>query len=228
MTRKQWSKLLIAALVLAAVVLLCIRYLVPLSRLLSTDAGRLALYETIHSYGALAPVIYIIMMALQIVIAFIPGGPMELLGGMLFGSLWGILYSAVGVVAGTALVLVLVKRFGRPLVSYFVSDQQMERFSILNHERKLEILVFLLFLLPGIPKDLLTYVVPLTRMNPLHFLFLATIARMPALAASVMVGDQLTKGNYTTAVVICVIAVIVAFAGFLIRERVLKKKGESV
>lgn len=226
MKRNRWIKILLILGVSGVVVFLCLRYVVPMSHLLTTEEGRMQICEKIRGYGALAPLVYIGMMALQIVIAFIPGGPMELLGGMLFGSLLGILYSAIGVVAGTVLVLLLVKRFGKPLVRFFVSDAQMERFSILNDEKKLDVLVFLLFLLPGLPKDLLTYIVPLTKVRSMHFLFLATIARMPALAASVMVGDQLNKGNYMVCAVICAAAAIAAFVGFIIRDSVMKKRGD--
>ncbi len=227
MKQKRWLKVLLALLVIGLVAFLCIRYLLPLSHLLTTEEGRMEIGSAIEEYGIFAPLIFIGMMALQIVIAFIPGGPMELLGGMLFGSVRGILYSALGVLLGMFLVVLLVKCFGKPVVNFFLSEEQLERFSVLRDEKKLEFWVFILFLIPGIPKDLLTYVVPLTKISTVNFLFLATIARMPALVASVLIGDSLTKGNYVLCIIVCAVAAVLAFAGFRLKSVLMEKKGKS-
>ncbi len=152
---------------------------------------------------------------------------MEIVAGMLFGALRGSLYSLVGAFLGTLVVLLLVRRFGRKLVSFFVTDEKMESFQILHHEKRLEVVVFLLYLLPGIPKDLLTYVVPLTRMPAGHFLLIATLARTPALVASVMVGDSFTEGNYVLCAVICLAAVCLLLIGFWMKQRVTGERSEK-
>lgn len=219
-------RFIIAAALLLLTGFLCIQYLIPLSSLLTTEAGRLQIIEKVESYGVFAPIVFTALMALQIVIAFIPGGPLELIAGMLFGGIRGTIYSMIGSVAGTAAVYALVKRFGRPLVHFFVSEEKMQSFSILHDEKKLEFWVFVLFLIPGIPKDLLTYIVPLTSMRPLHFIILANVARFPAIIASVFMGDSLTEGRYWLCIVIAAAAALTAFIGFRLKNSILKKKGD--
>jgi uncharacterized membrane protein YdjX (TVP38/TMEM64 family) len=120
-----------------------------------------------------------------------------------------------------------VKLFGRPLVHFFISEERMKRFSVLQSEEKLEFLVFILFLIPGIPKDLLTYIVPLTKMNGIRFIFISTLARLPALVASVFMGDSLSEGRYWLCIVIAVIAAVGTFAGFQMKHKFENNKEKS-
>lgn len=225
--KRSLLKSALSAAVILLVGFLCIKYLIPLSSLLTTEAGRVQISEKMESYGIFAPLVYTGLMALQIIIAFIPGGPLELIAGMLFGGIRGTIYTMAGAVAGTAAVYFLVKKFGRPLVHFFISEEKMERFSILHDEKKLEFWVFILFLIPGIPKDLLTYFVPLTNMRPMHFIVLANTARFPAVVASVFMGDSLTDGRYWLCIVIAAAAAVMTFIGFCLKNSILKKKGDS-
>lgn len=222
--KKQISKILIAVCVTSVLLFLTIRFLLPLCKLLATENGREEICMKVESYGFWAPFIFILLMATQIVVAFIPGGPLEMIAGMMFGGIWGTVWTVCGVLAGTCLVYLLVKRFGRPLVGYFVSEDKMQHFAILQDEDKLEILVFFLFLIPGIPKDLLTYVVPLTKMPGSRFFLLSTIARFPAIVASVLVGDSLAEQNYRLCILIAVLSVAFIFAGFLIKKHIYRKR----
>lgn len=99
------------------------------------------------------------MQVIQIVVAFIPGGPIPMIGGAVFGMVPGILLSLAGSFLGTAIVYYLVQWIGRPLLNLFVKEEHLERFSFLKNRRKMERIVFLLFLCPGLPKDALTYIV---------------------------------------------------------------------
>ncbi len=226
--RRVRSIIRFALVLLAAGILafFCARYLVPLSRQLVTEEGREEICRIVRSYGIFAPLAYAGLMALQIVIAFIPGGPLELIAGMLFGGITGTLLSMAGAVVGTGLVYLLVKCFGRPLVHFFIPEERIRKFSVLNDEHRLEFWVFVFFLIPDIPKDILTYIVPLTRMRPLHFIVLSSIARFPAIAASVFMGDSISEGRYWLCIVIACICTIAAFIGFRVKTHIMKDKGE--
>ncbi|MBR1529526.1 MAG: TVP38/TMEM64 family protein [Oscillospiraceae bacterium] len=230
MTRKKMKKILKCSLVLFFIVLilfLSVRYFVPLCKMLGTEQGREQLALFIEQAGIFAPLVFVLMMALQIVIAFIPGGPLEITGGFLFGGLLGTVLTAAGAFLGTLLVYTLVRKFGRPLVSLFVSEEKFSQFSVLQNEDKLEFWVFVLFLIPGIPKDLLTYIVPLTKIQCRQFLVLSTIARFPALMASVLVGDSLYDGRYGMCIAIACISAVLAFAGFELKKHIMKEKHDS-
>lgn len=219
---KSVIRIVIVGAVIAAVTVLCI----PFMHLLVSEEGRADICERVRSYGIFAPLVFMLLMALQIVIAFIPGGPLELMGGMLFGSGLGLLVVVTGAFLGTLCVYGLVRCFGKPLVDFFVPEERARGFKILQDEEKLEFWVFLLFLIPGIPKDLLTYLVPLTRMRGRDFLLLSTLARFPSLAASVLVGDSLSEGRYRIAVGICAAAAVLSFIGFRLKNRITKEKSE--
>lgn len=227
MNEKKQKAIRIVLIVLVAAVglFLCIRYAVPLTRLLATEEGREEICGKVRSFGVFAPIVFILLMVLQIVIAFIPGGPLEVIGGMLFGGGFGLLYTVVGALLGTLAVYGLVRAFGRPLVQIFANEEKMQHLRFLQDEEKLEFWVFLLFLIPGIPKDMLTYFVPLTPMKGRQFILLSTLARLPSLAASVLVGDSLADGRYWLCIVICVIAAIAGFAGYRLKAHLAKKKG---
>ena len=103
----------------------------------------------------------------------------------------------------------------------------MKKFRFLQDEKKLEFWVFFLFLIPGIPKDMLTYIIPLTPMQGKQFILLATLARLPALAASVLVGDSLAEGRYRMCVIICAVIAVLVFAGYQLKNRIMKDKGDK-
>ena len=222
----KWVRWGCIAVVLVLLAIACRNWLIPLSMQLATEEGRALICEKVQSFGVFAPLVYLLLMALQVIIAFIPGGPLELIGGMLFGTWLGLAVTVAGAFLGTLTVYALVHRFGKPLVDVFVNEKTAEKLKFLQNEEKLEIAVFLLFLIPGIPKDLLTYLVPLTRMRGRDFIVLSTLARFPSLAASVMVGDSISDGNYWLTIAICAVAAVLSFIGFQFKKRITKEKSE--
>lgn len=220
-------KWILILLLIAMGIFLCIRYFMPICRLLGTEQGRDQLAEWIEHAGFFAPLVFVLLMAFQIVIAVIPGGPLEITAGILFGGWLGTLLTVVGAFLGTLLVYLLVKRFGRALVHLVISEEKIKTYSVLEDEDKLEFWVFILFLIPGIPKDLLTYIVPLTKIQGRQFLVLSTLARFPALTASVLMGSSLSKGRYGLCILIACIGTIAVFAGFRVKKHILKEHHES-
>ena len=220
-------KWLLLILLSAAGIFLCVRYFLPMCRLLGTEQGRAQLAELIRRAGIFAPLVFILLMALQIVIAVIPGGPLEITAGVLFGGWLGTLLTVAGAFTGTLIVYLLVKKFGRPLVYLFISEEKIQKYAVLENEDKLEFWVFILFLIPGIPKDLLTYIVPLTKIQGRQFLLLSTLARFPALTASVLMGDSLSDGRYGLCIIIACIAAVAVFAGFQLKKHILKENHKS-
>jgi len=219
---KKYVKWGIMILLAGIVIFLCVRYAVPFCQLLGTENGKEIICQHMEQYGIFAPLVFMLLIIVQIVVAFIPGGPLEVIAGMLFGGIKGLLYTSVGVLLGTLLVYTLVKKFGQPIVDFFVSEKDMKHFKLLEDEDKLEFWTFFLFLIPGIPKDLLTYVVPLTKLDGKKFLLISLLARFPSLAASVLVGDSLSDGNIHILVAVCVVAAIAIFIGFQVKNHVTK------
>ncbi len=201
--------------------------LIPSIRKISTPEGRLALKASVDHLGPFAPLLYIALQTVQIVLAFIPGEPVEILGGMLFGSILGCVYALIGVFCGTILVFLLVRKFGKPFVSLFFSEEQMNGHRLLRDERRLESLVFLLFLVPGTPKDLLTYLVPLTKIDGKKYLMIATFARIPSLITSTIVGASLGDGHFLFSLIMFLATAVIGLLGIWLNHRCSEQKKKT-
>lgn len=192
---------------------------IPIIKNLATEEGRLIIKEKVENFGAFAPLLIMLMQVIQVIIAFIPGEPVEILSGLLFGTFWGLLFSVLGILAGSILVYFMVKSFGKPIVNAFVSEEKMHKFKVLDDEKKLELLVFILFLVPGTPKDALAYVVPLTKINPTKYFLLSTIARIPSIVTSSFMGASIGNGNIMMTVIIFLITGAIGIVGILFKNR---------
>lgn len=203
--------------------------MLPVALSLKTEEGRALIEERVNSFGIFTPLAFIVLQFLQVVIAFVPGEPVELMGGVLFGALGGLLLCSIGSLLGTIVVFYAVQRFGKPLVDTFVSEEKLSKFKILNNEKRLEKTVFLLFLLPGTPKDALNYFVPLTKMHPAKFFMLSTLARTPSVITSTMMGASLGEGNWLKSAIVFGVTCLIIGLGFLIKKRleIIRKKTKS-
>ncbi|NLP27025.1 MAG: TVP38/TMEM64 family protein [Clostridiales bacterium] len=218
------NKIRLIAIIIFLVVSVAITILsIPLLTNLRTEEGRLLVKQKVEESGAFAPLVYMFIHMLQVVISFIPGGPIEILGGLLFGTFWGIIFTHLGILSGSIIVYYLVKSFGKPLVYSFVSEEKMNKHKLLNDNKRLEMLTFILFLLPGTPKDALTYVVPLTKINPMKYFVLSTIARAPSIATSVFIGTSIGKGNIMISVIIFVVTGVLGIFGILYNNKMNSK-----
>ena len=218
------NKIRLVAIIVFLVISIAITVLsIPLLSSLRTEEGRLLVKQKVEEFGIFAPLMYMFIHILQVVISFILGEPIEILGGLLFGTFWGLIFTLLGVLAGSIVVYYLVKSFGKPLVYSFVSEEKMSKYKILNDEKRLEMLTFILFLLPGTPKDVLTYIIPLTKINPMKYFMLSTIARIPSIATSVFVGASIGKGNILISIIIFAITGALGIVGILYNNKINKK-----
>ncbi|OGP94220.1 MAG: hypothetical protein A2157_14140 [Deltaproteobacteria bacterium RBG_16_47_11] len=155
------------------------------------------LKKVIKSFGHSAPLAYILLQIIQVVIAPIPGGAIEFLGGYLFGVKAGLIYSMIGLTLGSWLAFSLARIFERIAVEKFVSDQTRKKFDYLvEHEGV--ILSFILFLIPGFPKDALCYILGLTPMHLGIFLIISTLGRIPGTLLAILQGAKAFEHQYYT------------------------------
>jgi uncharacterized membrane protein YdjX (TVP38/TMEM64 family) len=152
------------------------------------------LKEFISSFGVYSPLAFILLQVIQVVIAPIPGGAIEFLGGYLFGVWAGMLYSMIGLMLGSWFAFSMARIFEKIAVQKFVSEQTRKKFDyLIGHEGVL--LSFILFLLPGFPKDALCYILGLTPMHFGIFLFISTIGRIPGTLMATLQGAKVFDTN---------------------------------
>jgi len=206
--------------VLGLLIFASIKYAPVLTRLMSKPEK---FKEFLASYGAVSALIYILLQAAQIVIAVIPGEVVQIAGGYAFGTILGTLYAATGTVLGTLIVFFATRLLGYSLVRTFVPQKKLDRFDFLMNNPKSEIAIFILFLIPGVPKDALTYVAGLTPVKPLRFVLICTIARFPGLWGSAYIGANLQEKNYLVVWILSAVALVLFTTGLLFKDKIIDK-----
>lgn len=219
--KQKLSKLKIFSWVILIIV--CTLFILVLFPLFSAynDPRKLSLY--VESFGIWGALVLLLIQIFQIVIAIIPGEFTEFVSGTLYGTVFGTLICLIGVVAGQALIFMLVKWFGKRFALKMASEKEFKKLRFLNDEKKLEYTIFLLFFIPGTPKDALTYFVPLTKISLERFLFLSTVARIPSIMSSAYAGATFAQGNFIKTVLIYIIIGSVSIAGLIIHNRFFNK-----
>lgn len=129
----------------------------------------------VDGHGLLGMAAYVGMVFLQVVVAVIPGEPLEISGGYAFGALRGSVLCLLGGVLGSVAVFALVRRFGRELVEIFFPREKLEKLKFLQSSPKRDALFWLIFTVPGTPKDLLCYFAGLTDLSWGKWLLLCTV-----------------------------------------------------
>jgi len=179
-----------------------------LVKLYNSLHDRPQLKRLISSFGPYSPLAYILAQILQVVIAPIPGGAVEFLGGYLFGVKAGFIYSMVGLLLGSWAAFAIARVFEKLAVEKIVSPQTMKKFDyLIGHEGV--ILSFLLFLIPGFPKDALCYILGLTPMHTGIFLFIATVGRIPGTLIACLQGGKAFEHQYKTFLVLLGISALI-------------------
>ncbi|OGP88453.1 MAG: hypothetical protein A2156_03225 [Deltaproteobacteria bacterium RBG_16_48_10] len=173
----------------------------------------------ILSFGAYSPVAYILLQVMQVVVAPIPGGAIEFLGGYIFGTKAGFIYSMIGLVFGSWAAFGLAKIFEKWAVEKFVSPQTRKKFDyLIGHEGV--ILSFLLFLIPGFPKDALCYILGLTPMHTGIFLVISTIGRIPGTLMANLQGAKAFDEQYKTFLILLGISTLVLLVFYIYHNEI--------
>jgi len=163
------------------------------------------------------------MVVLQVIVAIIPGEVMEIGAGYAFGAIEGAVLCLVGTAIGSTVVFLLTKKVGIRLVEAFITREKIDSLRFIKNSRNLNLLVFLLFLIPGTPKDVLTYFVGLTRMSLSTFLTITMIARIPSIISSTIAGGAMGDERYTTAVWVIGATMAASVIGVFIYNKISKK-----
>jgi uncharacterized membrane protein YdjX (TVP38/TMEM64 family) len=170
-------------------------------------------------FGPYAPLVFITLQALQVVVAPVPGEATGFLGGMLFGTWLSFIYSTIGLTLGSALAFGLGRWLGLPLVRRLVSDKVYHKFDFLARTGA-ELVTLIFFLIPGFPKDYLCFILGVSPLPFRTFLVLTTFGRMPGTWLLSIQGAKVGGGYYVEFVVFLTVAAVAAFLAYIFREAV--------
>jgi uncharacterized membrane protein YdjX (TVP38/TMEM64 family) len=181
-------------------------------------ANRKAIAQYIRDAGPYGPIVFIILQALQVVAAPIPGEATGILGGYLFGTLPGLIYSTIGLTLGSCLAFGLGRWLGLPFVRRFVRQETYHKFDFLTRARG-ELVVFLLFLIPGFPKDILCFLLGASPLPFGTFFLVSTVGRIPGTWLLSIQGTQVRGQQYVSLFVLLVLLAVALLVLHLNRDR---------
>ena len=196
---------------------------IPIVKELRSEDGMEKLKDALESRysGVSAMLVFLAIQAIQVIIAVIP--PVQIIGGMLFGWFVGCLLSFGGTLLGTYVIFLMVGRFGGPLVEAFVDEKHLTKYKFLQDEKKLIKVLVILYLIPGVPKDVISYIVPLTKVSRRDFFLYVMPCRLPAILMSTVMGSNAVDGNFKIVIGIVCAAMVMGIFGFFFKDGIVDK-----
>lgn len=198
---------------------------------LKTIEGREAFKSELESLGIKGVFTLLFLIVAKIVIIFLPGEPLEIVAGMCYGPLVGTIIVYIGVIVTTLLINFIVKKYGRGWIYEIAPKEKLEKIEnkVLNNNGKIEIIIFFLFFIPAVPKDLITYVGSFLPIKTTRFLMISIIARIPAILSSTIVGSQILNGTWMTIVIVYAITYSISlFFGILYKIFTKNKENKKI
>ncbi|MEN6325379.1 MAG: TVP38/TMEM64 family protein [Syntrophomonas sp.] len=171
------------------------------------------------SFGSRNILVFCALQVLQVLVAPIPGELVQVAGGYVYGMWKGTIYSMMGIYSGSIIAFYIARCLGWPLLKYFSSNDQLERLSSLLNSQKSIMGIFIIFLIPGIPKDVLSYVAGATPINFAGFFIAASLGRLPGIFMSAYIGSSVQEKHYAAAIVVTLLALLLFTLGISIQNK---------
>jgi uncharacterized membrane protein YdjX (TVP38/TMEM64 family) len=210
---KIWFRLTILLFLLG-----CVSFIFYKTGAIHFFLDRHKLESFLSSLGPLSFIGFMLLQTLQVVAAPIPGEVTGIIGGYLYGPLLGLILSTIGLTLGSYIAFAISRTFGRPFVDKFVKKKTLDKYNYLLHHKG-AFLVFLLFLIPGTPKDLLCYILGLGHLTTMEFLLISTVGRFAGTVLLTLGGNYIHLHQYYRFSVLLVIAIVVVFVSMVYKEK---------
>ncbi len=178
----------------------------------------------VDGFGIWSRLVFVGMVFLQVIVALIPGEPVELMAGYIFGAVEGTLLAMAGILLGSWVVFALVRRLGPKFAEVFFPEKELQRLSFLKDPKKSGILAFILMTIPGTPKDLLSYFAGLMPLKTYQWLGIVAVSRIPSLVTSTISGAAAGEENYLLAGIVFALTLVASGIGVLYYRRICKEQ----
>lgn len=187
------------------------------------------LKKVIMSYGKYSILAFFTLQIAQVVAFFIPGEIVQIAGGYIYGTLWGSILSLLGITTGSIIVYLISNFYGKPLIDKIISNKELKFFERVLNLGRINFIVFLLYLIPGIPKDVLAYICGVSNITFKNFIFYSTLGRIPGVFVSAYFGANINSGNDVILIGIGILAVVLFLIGIFKGEKIISSiaKGNS-
>ena len=213
--RRRMLAAIAGAAALAGVLVICGKFFPAVYTWLA-DADGVRAYVAEHPVPS--RLIIVGVNILQVLLAFLPGEPVELASGYAFGFVEGTILCLIASAVASSAIYFAVRTWGWRVVGLFFNRSHLERYGWINNARRLELIMLIVFLIPGTPKDFFTYFAGLTRMRFTAVLAIATVGRIPSIVTSTIAASAFGEGNYVLAAIAVVVAgALIAVGGMVYR-----------
>lgn len=219
--RLKWFKILISGVAFLFLIFAFVK-LFPLIIKLSSEETRELARQEIELMGIKGIFLVILLQIIQIVIAVVPGQPMEIVSGMLYGTWGGMLVCLIGIFIGTYIVFIIVRKIETKFINVFFKEEDINKIrnsKIYKNPEKFEILMLIIFCIPLIPKDIFIYLGGISPVRTKRFLAIATLGRIPGLFLTVFAGNRLSQGNIKNVILLTIIIILLAIIGCVISKK---------
>lgn len=208
-------------------------YLIPKVILLKEEEHKEAFISFVKSMGVWGFFIMTLFNALQVVIFILPGEVFEIISGLMYGPYLGLFCVEIGIALGSFIVLGLLRLipFSSDKLKNYLQKKKM--FKSLTDSSRLEVVIFFITLIPCLPKDILLFVIPYTKIKTTRFLIINAIARVPSIITSTYFGSSLLHGNYKLAIILFTTQALIGVLGLIFNKKIMKiiyrknKKGKT-
>lgn len=220
-TKIKVFKIILAILVLTLFIGIT-TYLFPVMKDLSSIEGQIAFKEKVDNSGMFGLLSLFGLQVAQIFLIIVPGEPIEILAGMCYGGFLGTIFIMVSAFIISTTIFFLVRKFGRKFVYDFCNEKKVakiENSKLFQNPKKIELIMLILFLIPGTSKDLLVYIAGLLPIKPIRFILISSLARFPSVILSTLAGENLAIGDWKMSIILyAAVLIIVGIIIFFINK----------
>jgi len=178
--------------------------------------------KIVLSYGQYSVFAFLGLQVIQVIAFFIPGEVIQIAGGYIYGAFIGGLLTLLGITIGSAIVYIVSRAYGKPFIRKIISEKHFTFFDKLLKLGSIKYVVLLLYLIPGIPKDVLGYICGISDISFKDFIVYSTIGRIPGIFISAYFGSRMYSGHKGALIAIAVIMSILFIVGVFKREKIVK------
>lgn len=221
MEKKSRRQVIVYCILFVGLVVGITAVLFPYVERLSDPQFQKEIEAWIDKMGIIGFLIVMGIQILQVVIAFISGEPVEIFSGALYGTVGGLFICLFGCMIASTIIFSLSKRYGKPLLYTLFGKEKVQGWKWLQDSRKYSMVTFILFFVPGTPKDMLTYIVGITNMSVGEFIGISTLARIPSILSSTIIGSTIRQGEWVISLSVFLVTGIIGIVGIGFKERII-------
>ncbi|MEG0898981.1 MAG: VTT domain-containing protein [Oscillospiraceae bacterium] len=223
MNNNKKMNIALGLLTLISICVITILILFAINKLGGIDLCVGKIRDISKNHFSLGLLFFILLQIAQILISVIPGEPVEVMAGMLYGTFGGSLICMFGIILTTIFIFYITRKYGIKLVKKILGEDNLKEYKLFEQKTKLEYIIFIIFLIPGTPKDALIYLAALTPINIRTFLIITSFARIPSIISSTFAGANIGNGNYLVSIIVFVLTAIIGLLGIYLHPKIVSK-----